>query len=178
MSIPNIITMMRIVLIPLFMVCMSQGWDIAALTLFIGVGLTDALDGYLARKMNQVTDIGKLLDPLADKLLVTAAVLYFMADGRMAVWMVMVIITREFVISTLRVVAASKGTVMAAGWSGKIKTTVQMTGIIYLLSPFCGAAFFSTGITWDTLTVWMITLVTIWSGVDYLWKHRKLFVTK
>jgi len=172
MNPPNIVTLSRIALIPLFMVCMSYQWVIPSMALFIFISLTDALDGYLARKLNQVTDIGKILDPLADKLLVTVAILYLLADLRIAVWVAMLIIAREFVVSSLRVVAASKGLVMAAGWSGKIKTTVQLVAITYMLSPFAHTELFNTGIEWELPLSWLMAAVAVWSGFDYVWKHR------
>ena len=171
-GIPNLVTAARIALIPVFMVCMEFYWPITAMTLFIVISLTDALDGYLARRMNQVTDLGKILDPLADKLLVTVAVLYLTADAQIEVWVAIIIIAREFVVSSLRVVAASKGLVIAAGWSGKIKTTVQLVAITFMLSPWGYAPIFSTDFYWAGPLGWLMALAALWSGADYLWKHR------
>jgi len=174
LTIPNSITTARILLIPLFMVCMSYDWIIAAMLLFAGVSLTDYLDGYLARKMNQVTDLGKVLDPLADKLLVTAAIICFVDDGRMEAWMATVIIAREMIISTLRAVTAAKGLVLEAGLSGKIKTVIQMLGILFMLSPWHYMMAPGTQIYWFVIAAWLITVVTVWSGADYLWEHRRI----
>ena len=172
---------------------------VVALVLFCVASFTDFLDGYVARKYNQVTDFGKFVDPLADKLLVTSALVLFAEQGALAGWMVCVIIARELIITSLRVVAANKGRVLAATWTGKVKTCVQIGGIIviYLYYIFIGAvgsgAFDSMTVSSDgsfsaTSTVmfltgtdgyptfvyfvgWMITLVTIYSGYDYLRKN-------
>ena len=172
---------------------------VVALVLFCVASFTDFLDGYVARKYNQVTDFGKFVDPLADKLLVTSALVLFAEQGAMAGWMVCVILARELIITSLRVVAANKGRVLAATWTGKVKTCVQIGGIIviYLYYIFIGAvgsgAFDSMTVSSDgsfsaTSTVmfltgtdgyptfvyfvgWVITLVTIYSGYDYLRKN-------
>ncbi len=172
---------------------------VVALVLFCVASFTDFLDGYVARKYNQVTDFGKFVDPLADKLLVTSALVLFVEQGALAGWMVCVIIARELIITSLRVVAANKGRVLAATWTGKVKTCVQIGGIIaiYLYYIFIGAvgsgAFDSMTVSSDgsfsaTSTVmfltgtdgyptfvyfvgWVVTLVTIYSGFDYLRKN-------
>ena len=160
---------------------------------------TDFLDGYVARKYNQVTDFGKFVDPLADKLLVSSALILFVEQKAMAGWMVCVILARELIITSLRVVAANKGVVMAATWTGKVKTCVQIGGIIliylyYILIGAAGSGAFdsmmvsSDGSFTSTSTVmvisgtdgypmfaylvgWVVTLVTIYSGFDYLRKN-------
>jgi len=172
LNLPNLITAARIALIPLFMASMSARWVVPSMALFIFISLTDAIDGYLARKLNQVTDLGKILDPLADKLLVLAAVLYLTAGGQIAVWVSMLVIAREFSVSALRVVAASKGVIIAAGWSGKVKTMAQMIAITYMLSPFADAAVWGTSLLWTAPLGWLMALVSLWSGADYVWKHR------
>ena len=214
MTTANKITLTRICMIPFFIYFASQPMlsgdyeraivnfptnTIIALILFCVASFTDFLDGYVARKYNQVTDFGKFVDPLADKLLVTSALVLFVGQGAMAGWMVCVIIARELIITSLRVVAANKGRVLAATWTGKVKTCVQIGGIIaiYLYYIFIGAvgsgAFDSMTVSSDgsfsaTSTVmfltgtdgyptfvyfvgWMITLVTIYSGFDYLRKN-------
>lgn len=135
MTTANKITLVRIAMIPFFVVFAILGgpkYDAIALVLFCLASFTDFLDGYIARKYNQVTDFGKFVDPLADKLLVTAALVIFVERGLFAAWMVFVILAREFIITSLRNVAAAKGQVMAAAWSGKVKTCVQIAGIIIL----------------------------------------------
>jgi len=174
LNIPNIITLTRIAMIPVFMWAVGAEYQALALALFLTASLTDLLDGYLARKMNQVTNFGKLIDPLADKLLVMSALLYLCADGSLHVWMAMIILGREFVITALRVVAASAGRDIAAGWSGKIKTVVQIICVSFMISPFADQLLFA-GITINTLAGWLMVAVTAWSGIDYLWKHRGIF---
>lgn len=220
MTTANKITLTRICMIPFFLYFASQpmlvfdqeAWQnsfqietffptatVVALVLFCVASFTDFLDGYVARKYNQVTDFGKFVDPLADKLLVTSALVLFVGQGALAGWMVCVIIARELIITSLRVVAANKGRVLAATWTGKVKTCVQIGGIIviYLYYIFIGAvgsgAFDSMTVSSDgsfsaTSTVmfltgtdgyptfvyfvgWVITLVTIYSGYDYLRKN-------
>lgn len=170
MTTANKITLARIALIPFFVIfalLQTPAWDLTALILFCLASFTDFLDGYIARKYNQVTDFGKFVDPLADKLLVTAALIIFVGHGQMASWMVFIILAREFIITSLRNVAAAKGQVMAAAWSGKVKTCVQIAGIIaiFLESIVTGGAG-----TITTAAGWIMTLVTLYSGYDYL--HR------
>ena len=217
MTTANKITLTRIAMIPFFLYFASQPMyevnrgtatggallfptaTVVALVLFCVASFTDFLDGYVARKYNQVTDFGKFVDPLADKLLVSSALILFAEQGAMAGWMVCVILARELIITSLRVVAANKGRVLAATWTGKVKTCVQIGGIIaiYLYYIFIGAvgsgAFDSMTVSSDgsfsaTSTVmfltgtdgyptfvyfvgWVITLVTIYSGYDYLRKN-------
>ena len=220
MTTANKITLTRICMIPFFLYFASQpmlvfdqeAWQnsfqietffptatVVALVLFCVASFTDFLDGYVARKYNQVTDFGKFVDPLADKLLVTSALVLFVGQGAMAGWMVCVIIARELIITSLRVVAANKGRVLAATWTGKVKTCVQIGGIIviylyYILMGAAGSGMFdSTTVSADgsfsaTSTLmfvsgtegyptfvyfvgWVITLVTIYSGYDYLRKN-------
>ncbi len=181
MTAANWITLSRIMLIPLFMVSMSSAWpysSIIALTIFIIASLTDGIDGYVARKFNQVTTFGKFMDPLADKLLVAAAIIYFVQDGKMAAWAAIIIITREFVVTSLRMVAAAEGVVIAAGMSGKIKTTVQIACIVFLLTPLYSATIASSQVTWGNVVVWIMVAVTVWSGIDYLVSHKDLIKAK
>lgn len=186
MTTANKITLARIALIPFFIACAMQAsaaLQVAALVLFCLASVTDFLDGYIARKYNQVTDFGKFVDPLADKLLVTAALLLFVEQGKFAAWMVFLILAREFIITSLRIVAANKGRVLAASWSGKVKTCVQIAGIIltFLLSicqetakhnreasAVAGNAFYYTAICV------VMTVVTLYSGWDYLRRNWDL----
>lgn len=202
MTTANKITLVRILMIPFFVVFAVLGgpkYDTIALILFCLASVTDFLDGYVARKYNQVTDFGKFVDPLADKLLVTAALVIFVERGLFAAWMVFVILAREFIITSLRNVAAAKGQVMAAAWSGKVKTCVQIAGIILIflyvivLGGAVGCPNYSDsgsaiavvtlGTGWlanlsdgetlmllPTVVSWVVTLVTVYSGYDYL--HR------
>ena len=174
MTTANKITITRIAMIPFFIVFALLGTktgNIVALILFITASATDFLDGYIARKYNQSTDFGKFVDPLADKLLVTAALLVFVGDGYLASYMVFIILAREFIITSLRNVAAAKGQVIAAAWSGKVKTCVQIAGvvIIFLLiileknTPEHQMIYMVIG--------WVMTAVTIYSGVEYMAKN-------
>ena len=136
----------------------------AALAFFIVASVSDFLDGYIARHYNQVSDFGKFLDPLADKLLVTAALLIFIEWGRMPAWAVMIVIAREFAISGLRMVAANNGTVIAAAWSGKIKTSCTMVGLIAMM-------VFTASHTLDLIVMIVIVVTTLYSGVEYFIKN-------
>jgi CDP-diacylglycerol--glycerol-3-phosphate 3-phosphatidyltransferase len=135
MNLPNKLTLMRIILIPIFMVVLYWGFpgaNYVALAIFVIASLTDWLDGKIARSRNLVTDFGKFADPLADKMLVTAAMLWFVETGRMPAWALLIVICREFAVSGLRMIASDKGKVIAAGWSGKVKTASTMVCIILM----------------------------------------------
>ena len=160
------ITLARVFLIPAYMVTMylSGGeaglWMYLSLAIFIIASLTDFIDGYIARNYNQVTDFGKFLDPLADKLLTIAAMAMFCEWGAFPAWALMIVLTREFAVSGLRMVAGPKGKVIAAGWSGKVKTFSTMVGLCVMM------AFPQVG--WIGLTVMiMIVVTTLYSGVEY-----------
>ena len=167
MNTANKLTIARVVMIPLFLLVLYlnvPGASYWALGIFIVASLTDTLDGYIARHYNQTTDFGKFMDPLADKCLVTAAMLWFVEIGQMPGWALLIVIVREFGVSGLRMVAADKGRVIAAGWSGKVKTASTMVCIcLMLLLPH------SHEIT--NLCVTIIVLTTIWSGVEYFMKN-------
>lgn len=167
MNTANKLTLARVVMIPLFLLVLYLGVPKAnywALAIFIIASLTDTLDGYIARHYNQTTDFGKFMDPLADKCLVTAAMLWFVEVGQMPGWALLIVIVREFAVSGLRMVAADKGRVIAAGWSGKVKTASTMVCIcLMLLVP----QFVELG----RLCVAVIVLTTIWSGVEYFMKN-------
>ena len=204
MTTANKITLTRIAMIPFFIYFAAQPMlnveeykvgifsfptcTLMALILFCVASFTDFLDGYVARKYNQVTDFGKFVDPLADKLLVASALILFAEQKAMAGWMVCVILARELIITSLRVVAANKGVVMAATWTGKVKTCVQIGGIIiiYLHYIIFGAvadgesalySIFAVRTEGDPVLIvvgWVVTLVTIYSGYDYLKKNWDL----
>ena len=169
------ITMLRILLIPAFMITALLEFQLAALTIFVLASLTDWIDGYIARKYDQITNFGKFMDPLADKLLVLAAMLLFVQWGRMGAWMLMVVLAREFAVSGMRMMAAANGKVIAAGWSGKVKTIVTMLGIILMLTAFHDFELFA-GITVDTVSAWAILLATVYSGAEYLGKNYRVFL--
>ncbi len=162
----NNLTILRVAMIPAFLLVLyldvpgARWW---ALGIFIAASLTDTLDGYIARHYDQVTDFGKFMDPLADKCLVTAAMLWFVETGRMPAWALLVVIVREFGVSGLRMLAADKGRVIAAGWSGKIKTASTMVCIALMLLPVPPIV--------DRISVAVIVLTTIYSGVEYFIKN-------
>ncbi|MCI8811442.1 MAG: CDP-diacylglycerol--glycerol-3-phosphate 3-phosphatidyltransferase [Oscillibacter sp.] len=188
MNLPNKLTMLRIILTPVFLAVLYWGFpgaDYAALAIFIIASVTDMLDGKIARKYNLVTDFGKFADPLADKILVVAAMLWFVECGRMPAWMLMIVITREFAVSGLRMIASDNGRVIAAGWSGKVKTAATMVCIAVMLlmgPPLAAYQDPSAPLTAlpidvyvsriDTACVWVITLTTLYSGVEYFAKNK------
>ena len=158
------ITLVRVVMIPIFMVLLLLGYRWTALAVFILASVTDFVDGYVARHYNQVSDFGKFLDPLADKLLVTACMLIFTEWGRMPAWAVMIVLAREFAVTGLRLVAVGNGRVIAAGWSGKVKTFSTMVGLCVMM------AF--PGYVWlDWAVTAVITVTTLYSGVEYFVKN-------
>ena len=172
MNLPNKLTFLRILLIPVFMVVLYWGFPGAgyvALAIFVIASLTDLLDGKIARARNLVTDFGKFADPLADKMLVTAAMLWFVETGRMPAWALLIVICREFAVSGLRMLAADKGKVIAAGWSGKVKTASTMACIVLM--------FLVQIQLLDTLCVWVIVLTTLYSGVEYFAKNKEVIAS-
>lgn len=174
------ITMARIALIPVFFIVMlvdfpAHEW--IALAVFIIASVTDSVDGHIARKYDQVSDFGKFIDPLADKLLVISAILIFVARGQMYSWAAMIIITREFAVTGLRLIAVESGVVIAAAWSGKIKTIVSLVGICFMLTPWHDAVLFG-GADVDLLAVILMLITTVWSGVEYFVKNGKLLNLK
>ena len=139
------------------------GANYAALVIFALASITDTLDGYIARHYDQITDLGKFMDPLADKCLVMAAMLWFVEVGQMPAWAVLVVVVREFAVSGLRMIAADKGRVIAAGWSGKVKTASTMVCIVLMLLPI------PKGL--NAICVAVIVLTTLYSGVEYFMKN-------
>lgn len=174
MNLPNKLTMLRILLIPVFIVVLMLGYPVAACIIFIVASLTDALDGHIARSRNLVTNFGKIMDPLADKLLVTSALICMVQLGMAAGWMVIVILAREFAITSLRAVAAGEGTVISAGKSGKLKTILQMAAIILLLLNNWPFSLF-TQFRVDQLLLWAAVVMTIYSGAEYIVKNKSVF---
>ena len=170
MNTANKLTMLRVIMIPVFMVALYLSFpfnNIVALIIFILASVTDFIDGYVARNFNQITDFGKFMDPLADKMLVTAAMLWFVEVGQMPAWALLVVIAREFAVSGLRMLAAPKGLVIAAAWSGKIKTASTMVCICLMLLPI------PTVLNWICVAVILVT--TVVSGVEYFVKNRSVF---
>ena len=172
------ITLIRVVLIPVYMVLMLRGYTIPALIVFIVASLTDFVDGQIARRCNQVSDFGKFLDPLADKLLVIAAMVIFVQWGRMPSWALMVVLTREFAVTGLRLIAVGNGRVIAAGWSGKIKTASTMVGLCVMMAAPSIAPLAAAQELLDCIIVWIIVLTTLISGIEYFCKNWDVFGLK
>lgn len=173
MNLPNKLTMLRIILIPVFVVLLLFKYYYYAASIFIIASITDALDGYIARKYNLISNFGKLMDPLADKLLVTSALICLVQLGDIPAWMVIVILSREFAISSLRAVASSTGKIIAASKWGKAKTITQMIAIISILLQ--NYPFKLLNIPFDRIALWVAVFMTIISGLDYVVKNRELF---
>lgn len=167
MNLANKITMFRVVMIPVFLVFCYLDFPASnyiALAIFILASLSDFADGQIARRRNLVTDFGKFMDPLADKVLVTAAMLVFVEWGQMPAWVLAVVIAREFAVSGMRMMAATDGKVIAAAWSGKVKTASTMVCIILMFLPI--PAVLNT-------ICWVVILVTtVYSGVEYFIKNK------
>lgn len=173
MNLPNKLTILRVVMIPVFMFfLMTDHWYLSGIV-FIAASLTDALDGHIARKYKLITNFGKIMDPLADKLLVTAALLCLCELGTVAAWMVFLILAREFLISGLRAVAASQGIVIAASVWGKLKTISQMLAIILIL--FRNWPFRMLDFPGDMVVLWIAVILTVVSGIDYIIKSKDVF---
>ena len=167
MNLPNKLTVLRIVLILPFLLVLYldvPGASYIALAIFIIASLTDLLDGKIARSRNLVTDFGKFADPLADKMLVVAAMLWFVENGQMPGWALLIVILREFAVSGLRMVASDQWRVIAAGWSWKVKTASTMVCIVLMFLPIPDLV--------NTLCVAVIVVTTLWSGVEYFVKNR------
>ena len=160
------ITLLRVFFIPVYMILMylsgpqTSLWMFAALAVFIIASITDYIDGYIARKYNQVSDFGKFLDPLADKLLTIAAMVMFCQWDMFPAWALMIVLTREFAVTGLRLVAVGKGKVIAAGWSGKVKTASTMIGLCFMMA-------FPTVAVLNVIVVAVIVVTTVYSGVEY-----------
>ena len=174
MNLPNKLTILRIIMIPFFVFFLLSGvggsaskW--IALVIFAAASITDTLDGYIARRDNLITDFGKFMDPLADKLLVCSAMICMIPLGKLQAWFVIVIIAREFIISGFRLVASDNGIVIAASYWGKFKTVSQMALIIVLIMDLGGV--------WNvvgTVLTWVALLLTIVSLIDYIAKNKQV----
>ncbi len=171
-NLPNQLTMFRVVLIPVFLWVLfylpEPNNRYVATGIFIIASVTDFFDGYLARKMNLVSNFGKFMDPLADKLLVMAALVAMVAMGDLPAWVTILILAREFTITGFRTLAMEANIVMDASWWGKVKTTVQMIMIVVLLIGIETPIFIMLG----NILIALAVFFTILSGVDYLWKNR------
>lgn len=189
LNLANKITLFRIFLIPFFMIFMLVDFSMGTITLFqqaipvhhfiaalifIAASVTDWIDGYVARKYHLITNLGKFLDPLADKILVTAALVSLVHHDMAPAWIVIIIISREFAVTGIRLIAAGEGDVIAASQLAKWKTTVQLIAIVVLLLynvPFHLIAF-----PFGELMLWLALILTILSGFDYFWKNKELLL--
>lgn len=180
-------TLARIAMIPVFMACMylSRSIDImcyVSLAVFGLASLTDLVDGHIARKYHQVTDLGKFLDPLADKVLVLAAMVMLCEWSLFPSWALMIVLVREFAVSGLRMIASGKGHVIAAGWSGKVKTVVTMVGLCIMLlirAQLCVSILGETVIAvLNWVVIAAVALTTVYSGVEYFVRNGKVLTTE
>ena len=174
MNTPNKLTIARMIIVPFLVIFLLTGWGGEAnryisLTLFVVASVTDWFDGYLARKNNLVTNFGKFMDPLADKLLVCSAMICMIELNRLPAWFVIIIIGREFIISGFRLIAAENGIVIAANYWGKFKPASQMIMIILLILHFDGIF-----VTLEQLFIWLSLALTIISLVTYIWQNKSV----
>ena len=172
MNTANKLTMLRVILIPVYLVIWHVSFahnNLVALAVFVIASVTDFIDGYVARHYNQITDFGKFMDPLADKVLVLSAMICFCAMGRFPAWALVIVMAREFAVSGLRMVAVDNGRVIAAGWSGKVKTFATMVCLCIMHLPI-----------WNWL-MWVCVVViaatTLYSGVEYFVKNKDVLNT-
>lgn len=194
MNLANKLTIIRIILVPVFLVFLNLSsipyGALLATLVFVIASITDKLDGYIARSRNEITNFGKFMDPLADKLLVTSAFISLVELNFIPAWAVIIIIAREFAVSGLRTLAASDGTVIAASWWGKIKTVIQMIAIILLLlkagivqsAPLASIVLDSGILSWiiNSLSIymfWLCVIITLISGIDYFVKNKSAIST-
>lgn len=191
MNLPNKLTLVRCILTPIFLACLIIEFPFhyaAALLVFIVASLTDYFDGMIARKHNLVTNLGKFLDPLADKALTTAAFIGFvhMINSRTLPWALFIILLREFAVTSVRLLAAKDGVVVAASFAGKLKTVMQMVSIIYMLAfkqivrlNIVRAAIGNAGVLWGSriglALIWISVIATVVSGIQYIWQLRHYF---
>lgn len=163
----NKITIFRILLIPIFLVLAYMGQQYWALAVYIIACLSDMADGYIARHYNQISNFGKFMDPLADKVLVLAAMCFFIENGQMPGWAVVIVLFREFAVSGLRLIAVEQQRVIAAAWSGKIKTACTMVGLCVML--------FTSHPLVNLIVTWVIVITTLYSGIEYFYVNRDVF---
>ena len=166
MNLPNKLTIFRVILVIPFVALMLNGYDLWAVAVFIIASLTDLLDGKIARKYNLITDFGKFMDPLADKLLVCSAMIALIEMNRIPSWVVIIIIAREFIISGFRLIASDNGVVIAASYWGKFKTTFQMVMICLMIANFPQLQILTD------IIMWIALILTVVSLIDYLVKNK------
>ena len=167
-TVANKITIARIALIPVFLILAYTGHIYWALAVYTIACLSDMADGYIARHYNQITNFGKFMDPLADKMLVLSAMCFFAENGQMPGWCVAIVLFREFAVSGLRLIAVEQNRVIAAAWSGKIKTGCTMVGLGAML-------IFPQAAVLNTVCIILILVTTVYSGIEYFYKNRDVF---
>jgi CDP-diacylglycerol---glycerol-3-phosphate 3-phosphatidyltransferase len=170
LNVPNVLTVLRILLVPVLVVTLTtetKNGDTIAAIVFAIASLTDGLDGYIARSRKSVTTFGKVMDPIADKMLITAALIALVSLDRLAAWVATVIVAREFAVSSLRVAAAAEGAIIPASILGKIKTVIQVVAVLALIAADNPHA------TWVDVLVGLMVLATVVSGVDYFLNVRR-----
>lgn len=163
----NKLTMLRVILIPVYLVVWYLNMETSAywaLAVFVVASVTDFADGYVARHYNQVTTFGKFMDPLADKILVITAMIWFASVGMLPVWALVIVVAREFAVSGLRLIAVDNGRVIAAAWSGKVKTFSTMVCLCLMHLPIPEILV--------QVCVWVIVITTVYSGIEYFWKNK------
>jgi CDP-diacylglycerol--glycerol-3-phosphate 3-phosphatidyltransferase len=180
MNWPNLVTLSRLFLaVPFLFLLELQGWERVAMGIFVVAAATDWVDGYLARKLNQVTELGKLMDPLVDKVLVTGGLVGLASHGIVPAWSVTIVLFREFLVTGLRALEAQRGVIIAAGWLGKVKAAVQMIAIaalLWCLEP-SGRALENTLLAAAAIVCyWVGVGLTLASGIQYLWSARTLLM--
>jgi CDP-diacylglycerol--glycerol-3-phosphate 3-phosphatidyltransferase len=170
LNVPNVLTVLRILLVPVLVVALTseiKNGDTIAAIVFALASLTDGLDGYIARSRKSITTFGKVMDPIADKMLITAALIALVSLDRLAAWVAMVIVAREFAVSSLRVAAAAEGAIIPASILGKIKTVIQVVAVMALIAANDPHA------TWVEVLVVLMVAATVLSGVDYFLNVRR-----
>jgi CDP-diacylglycerol--glycerol-3-phosphate 3-phosphatidyltransferase len=170
LNVPNVLTVLRILLVPVLVVALTTGLkngDTIAAVVFALAAFTDGLDGYIARSRKSITTFGKVMDPIADKMLITAALIALVSLNRLAAWVAMVIIAREFAVSSLRVAAAQQGAIIPASILGKLKTVIQIGAVMALIAANDAHA------TWVEVLVGLMVAATVGSGVDYFLNVRR-----
>lgn len=182
MNTPNMLTLLRVIMVPVFMWALLSGFYWVAIIVFVLASFTDQLDGYLARKNNQVTTFGKLMDPLADKILTISALVCLLGIGADFInsWVVMIIIARELIVTGIRQLAMGENMIIAASQWGKAKTVSQMAALIAVMIDLIVPLRIGDSV-WGAITFWLVALavvLTVYSGVDYVVKNRKLITFK
>ena len=169
LNLPNLLTLLRILAVPVVVVALlgeTENGDTLAAAVFALAALTDGLDGYFARSRGSVTTFGKLMDPIADKLLIVAALVSLVSLDRVAAWVAMVIIAREFAVTVMRAIAAERGVVISASWMGKVKTVLQIAAVFALIAA-------NPSPPWVDVLVYLAVAATVISGADYFFGFRK-----